>query len=319
MNKFVLRRLLQAVPTFFGITILTFIIMRLSPSDPVSLMVAGASDISAGDLAAIRAAYGLDQPLPVQYFSWLGHVLVGDFGQSFLFKRPVIQMIGAALPNTLVLATSALLVALAVGVPLGVVAARYRGTAVDQIIRVVGVVGHAIPTFWFGLLFILVLSVDLRLFPVGGMLTIGKDPLDIGDRLAHMVGPVLALSLGGIANYSRYMRTEILEVLGQDFVRTAYAKGLRTQRVLFVHALRNALLPLITALGGLLATLVSGAVVIEQVFAWPGMGRMTYEAARSKDYPIVMAVVVISSALLLISYVIRDVAYGLADPRVRLR
>src|SRR5260370_40532413 len=160
MRKFVLRRLLQAIPTFFGITILTFIIMRLSPSDPVSLMVAGASDISAADLAAIRSAYGLDLPLPVQYFSWLGHVLVGDFGQSFLFKRPVIQMIGAALPNTLLLASCALVLALSVGVPLGVLAARHRGTAIDQVIRVIGVVGHAVPTFWFGLLFIVVLSVD---------------------------------------------------------------------------------------------------------------------------------------------------------------
>src|SRR5260370_13626938 len=148
MSRFVARLLLQAIPTCFGITLLTFIIVRLSPPAPVSLMVAGASDLSAAALAAIRAAYGLDQPLPVQYFSWLGHVLVGDFGQSFLFKRPVIQMIGAALPNTLVLATSALLVALAVGVPLVVVAARYRGTAVGHVIRVVGVVGHAIPTFW---------------------------------------------------------------------------------------------------------------------------------------------------------------------------
>jgi len=318
MSRFVRRRLLQAIPTFFGITLLTFIIVRLSPSDPVSLMVAGASDLSAADLAALRASYGLDQPLPIQYFSWLGHVLVGDFGQSFLFKRPVIQMIGAALPNTLLLASCAVLVALSVGVPLGVLAARYRGSGLDQVIRVIGVVGHAVPSFWFGLLFILFLSVDLRLFPVGGMLTIGKEPLDIGDRLSHLVGPVLALSLGGIANYSRYMRTEMLEVLGQDFVRTAYAKGLHTPRVLFVHALRNAVLPLITALGGLLATLVSGAVVIEQVFAWPGMGRMTYEAARAKDYPIVMGVVVISSALLLVSSILRDVAYGLADPRVRL-
>ena len=317
MGRFILRRLAQAIPTLFGITLLSFVLMRLSPSDPVSLMVAGASDLSREDIAAIRQSYGLDQPLPLQYLSWLGHVLGGDFGQSFLFKRPVIQMIAAALPNTLLLASFALLLALSIGVPLGVFAAHYRGTLLDQVIRVFGVAGHAIPGFWFALLFILVLSVDFRVFPVGGMQTIGKDPWDLGDRLSHLIGPALALSLGGIANYSRYMRTEMLEVLGQDFVRTAYAKGLYQHSVLFIHALRNALLPLITALGGLLATLVSGAVVIEQVFAWPGMGRMTYEAARSKDYPIVMAVVLISSALLLLSYIIRDIAYGVADPRVR--
>jgi peptide/nickel transport system permease protein len=228
-------------------------------------------------------------------------------------------MIGSALPNTLLLASCSLLTALGVGVPLGVIAARRRGTLIDQVVRVLGVVGHAVPTFWLGLLFILVLSVNLRWFPVGGMQTVGAAPWDLGDRLAHMVGPVLTLSLAGIANYSRYMRTETLEVLGQDFVRTAYAKGLHDRRVLFVHALRNALLPLITALGGLLAALVSGAVVVEQVFAWPGMGRMTYEAARAKDYPIIMAVVVISSSLLLASYLLRDIAYGVADPRVRYR
>jgi peptide/nickel transport system permease protein len=317
VGRFVLRRILQAIPTFFGITLISFALIRLAPGDPVSLLVFGAADLTAEDLAAIRRSYGLDQPIPIQYLSWLGHVLTGDFGQSFLYRRPVIEMIAATLPNTLQLALLALLVALAIGIPLGVAAARNRGTAIDQAVRVFGVAGHALPGFWFGLLFILVLSVQFRLFPVGGMLTIGKDPLDIGDRLWHLVGPVFALSLTGIANYSRYMRTEALEVLGQDFIRTAYAKGLRERAVLYVHALRNALLPIITALGGLLATLVSGTVVIEQVFAWPGMGRMTFEAARSKDYPVVMAVVVLSSVLLLLSYILRDIAYGIADPRVR--
>jgi peptide/nickel transport system permease protein len=265
----------------------------------------------------MRAAYGLDQPLPLQYVSWLGHLFTGDFGRSFIYKRPVIDMIQAALPNTLLLTGLALTVTILIGVPLGLLAARYRGSWIDRVIRVVGVAGHAIPEFWFGLMFILILSVQFRLFPVGGMLTVGKDPLDIPDRAAHLIGPVLTLSLAGLANYSRYMRAETLEVLGQDFVRTARAKGLHENLVLFVHALRNALLPLITALGTQLAFLVSGTIVIEQVFAWPGMGRLTYDAARSKDYPIVMAVVVISSTLLLLSYIVRDVAYGVADPRVR--
>jgi peptide/nickel transport system permease protein len=149
------------------------------------------------------------------------------------------------------------------------------------------------------------------------MLTIGKENLDVPDRLAHLIGPLVTLSLGGIANYSRYMRTEVLEVLSQDYVRTARAKGLRENIVLGVHALRNALLPLVTALGTGIALLLSGAVVVEQVFAWPGMGRMTFEAARSKDYPLVMGVVVFSSVMLLLSYLVRDIAYGLVDPRVR--
>jgi peptide/nickel transport system permease protein len=318
VGRFVLRRLIQAIPTFIGITILTFAVVRLAPGDPVNLLAVGAADMTTDDLDALRRSYGLDQPLPVQYFSWLGHILSGDFGRSFLYRRPVLQMIGSTLPNTLQLSVSALVVALAVGIPLGVVAARFRGSVVDQVIRVVGVAGHAVPTFWLGLLFILTLSVQIRLFPVGGMLTIGASEWDMGDRLRHLVGPVLALSFTGIANYSRYMRTEMLEVLGQEFVRAARAKGLTEWSVLTRHALRNAILPMITALGGLLATLVSGALVIEQIFAWPGMGRMTYEAARSKDYPVIMGVVVVSSFLLMISYILRDVAYGVADPRVRL-
>jgi len=290
--------------------------LRLAPGDPVLLMF-GSQTLRADEIAGLRAAYGLDLPLPVQYLSWLGHLLTGDFGRSFLYKRPVLEMIQASLPNTLLLGGLALALTVVVGVPLGVIAARYRGSWIDQIIRIVGVAGHAIPGFWFGLLFILILSVQFRLFPVGGMLTIGKDALDIPDRLAHLAGPVLTLSLAGIANYSRYMRTETLEVLGQDYIRTARAKGLRENLVLYVHALRNALLPLVTALGSQFAFLLSGAVVTEQIFAWPGMGRMTYEAARSKDYPIVMAVVVISSTMLLLSYILRDVAYNVVDPRVR--
>src|SRR5438270_8980303 len=224
-------------------------------------------------------------------------------------------MLMSALPNTLQLAIVSLALALAIGVPLGVLSARHRGSVVDQFVRVFGVAGHAIPSFWFGYLFILILAVQFRLFPVGGMLTIGKSELDVGDRLRHLVGPAVALSLAGIANYSRLMRTETLDVLGQDFIRAAHAKGLRYRTVLYVHALRNALLPIITALGGLLVTLFSGSLVIEQVFAWPGMGRMIFEAAVSKDYPIVMAAVFISGLVLVISYIARDIAYGVADPR----
>ncbi len=317
MSRFVARRLIQAIPTFFGITLLSFSVLRLAPGDPIALLSAGSQNVSAADLAAMRAAYGLDQPIPIQYLSWLRHLLSGDLGQSFLYHRPVTEMIGSALPNTLLLSVLALAVTLLVGVPLGVIAARYRGSLLDQIIRILAVAGHAIPEFWFGLLFILILSVQLRLFPVGGMLTIGKDNFDLPDRLAHLVGPVLTLSLAGLANLSRYTRTETLEVLGQDYVRTARAKGLQENVVLFGHTLRNALLPLVTALGNSVAFLLSGAVVVENVFAWPGMGRMAYDAARSKDYPIVMGVVVVASTILLLSYIVRDISYGIVDPRIR--
>ena len=316
MTRSILRRLVQAGLTVLGVTILTFAVIKLAPGDPVSLMVAGSADISASDAAALRQAYGLDDPLPQQYLRWLGRVVQGDFGQSLLYKRPVLQMIGATLPNTLQLSGLALLVALLVGVPLGALAALRRGTVWDQAIRVFSVVGHAVPPFWLGLLFILILAVKFRLFPVGGMLTVGASEWNVGDRLMHLVGPVLTLSLAGIANYTRYLRTEALDVLGQEYVRTARAKGLREQSVVLIHVVRNALLPVVTALGGVLATLVSGALVVEQVFAWPGMGRLAYEAARAKDYPVIMGVVVLSSAVLLLGYLLRDIAYGIVDPRV---
>jgi peptide/nickel transport system permease protein len=317
VSGFVIRRILQAIPTFFGITLVSFLVLRLAPGDPVSIMVAGAQNLRPEDLAAMRAAYGLDQPLPIQYVDWLRHLLTGDFGQSFIYKRPVTDMIGSAVPNTLLLGGLALLLTVMAGVPLGIVAARYRGSWIDQVIRILAVAGHAIPDFWFGLLFILILSVQFRVFPVGGMLTIGKENFDISDRVSHLVGPVLTLSLAGIANFSRYMRTETLEVLSQDYIRTARSKGLRENMVLFVHTLRNSLLPLVTALGSQVAYILSGAVVIAQVFAWPGMGRMAFDAARSKDYPIIMGVVVIASMMLLLSYLLRDVAYGVVDPRIK--
>ena len=316
MTRFILRRLVQAVLTLFGITILTFTLVRLAPGDPVSLMVAGTAEMTAADLAALRAAYGVDEPIPQQYLRWLGRLLVGDLGQSLMYKRPVTQMIGATLPNTLQLSALALLVAVTIGVSLGTLAALRRGSLADQAIRVLSGAGHAVPPFWLGLLFVLILGVQLRLFPVGGMLTIGASDWDLGDRLAHLVGPVLTLSLAGIANYTRYLRTEVLDVLAQDYVRTARSKGLHERSVALAHVLRNALVPVVTALGGVLATLVSGSLVVEQVFAWPGMGRLTFEAARAKDYPVIMGVVVLTSGLLLLSYLVRDIVYGIVDPRV---
>lgn len=317
MTRFVLRRLLHAAVTLVGITVLAFVLMRSAPGDPLTLMLADSSDLTVEDLAALRAANGLDRPVAEQYLQWAGRLLRGDLGQSLLYGRPVREMILAVLPNTLLLSGLALLLALLVGVPLGLAAAWRRGSWLDHLIRVTSVVGHAVPSFWFGLLIILVLAVGARLLPVGGMLSIGASPWDVADRLLHLVGPVVTLSLPGIASYTRYLRTEALEVLGQEYVRTARAKGLPLRAILSVHVLRNALLPVVTSLGGALATIVSGTLVVEQVFAWPGMGRLTFDAARGKDYPVVMGVVVISATVLLLGYLARDLAYALVDPRVR--
>jgi peptide/nickel transport system permease protein len=210
------------------------------------------------------------------------------------------------------------LLQLAIGVPLGVIAALKRGSWADGAIRVFGVAGHAVPTFWLGQVLIIVFAIGLRWLPSQGMLTVGKDQLDILDRLRHLLLPAFVLALVGIANYSRILRTETLDVLGQDFIRTAHSKGLRERRVVYVHALRNALIPVVTALGGILATLVGGALVVEQVFSWPGIGQMTFQAAIAKDYPIVQAGVMIASTLLVVSYLLRDITYAIVDPRIKV-
>jgi peptide/nickel transport system permease protein len=319
VRSFILRRLIYAIPTLIGISIITFAIVRLSPGDPIRLYTFGARDITNEDIEALRHVYGLDKAMPLQYVDWLARVIHLDFGQSFIYHKDAGSLILEILPNTLQLAVVSLVLQLIIGVPLGVVAALKRGSWIDGFIRVFGVAGHAVPAFWLGLVLIIVFAVQLRLLPSQGMLTVGKDQWDILDRVKHMLLPAFVLSLTGIANYSRILRTETLDVLGQDFVRTAHAKGLRERTVVFVHALRNALIPVVTALGGVLAALVGGALVVETVFSWPGIGRFTFAAAIAKDYPVIQAGTMIASVLLVVSYLARDIAYAVVDPRIKVR
>ena len=317
MRDFIIRRLIYAIPTLIGISIITFAIARLAPGDPIRLFTFGIRDFTEADYQQLLHRYGLDKPMPLQYIDWITNAVRGNFGESLIYHRESFTMLLERVPNTLVLAGAALLLQLVIGVPLGVVAAFKRGTWVDGAIRVFGVAGHAVPPFWLGLILIIVFAVQLRWLPSLGMLTVGHDQLDILDRLKHLILPAFVLALTGIANYSRILRTETLDVLAQDFVRTAYAKGLRERTVVFTHALRNALIPVVTALGAVLAGLVSGALVIEQVFSWPGVGQFTFQAAIAKDYPIVQAGVMFTSTLLVISYLLRDLTYAIVDPRIK--
>lgn len=317
MRTFILRRLIYAIPTLIGVSIITFVIVRLAPGDPIRLYTFGARDITQEDIENLRHVYGLDKPIPLQYLDWAWKVLHLDFGQSFIYHQDAAQLFVQYIPNTIQLALVALAIQLVVGVPLGVVAALKRGSWVDNAVRVFGVAGHAIPSFWLGLVMIIVFAVQLHWLPSQGILTVGHDQWDILDRIKHMLMPAFVLSLTGIAQYSRILRTETLDVLGQDYVRTAHAKGLRERTVIFVHALRNALIPVVTALGGILAGLIGGALVIEQVFSWPGIGRFTFAAAIAKDYPIIEAGTMISAALLIVSYLLRDIAYAIVDPRIK--
>jgi len=319
LRNFIIRRVLYAIPTLIGISIITFLIARLSPGDPVRLFTFGIRDFTQEDYLRLLHAYGLDKPIPLQYVDWITKALQGNFGESLIYHRESFSMVMERVPNTLMLAVTALLLQLVIGVPLGVLAAFKRGKWVDGAIRIFGVVGHAVPAFWLGLILIIVFAVQLRWLPSIGMLTVGHDQMDILDRLKHLILPSFVLALTGIANYSRILRAETLDVLAQDFiVRTAHAKGLRERTVIFTHALRNALIPVVTALGGILAALVGGALVIEQVFSWPGVGQFTFQAAIAKDYPIVQAGVMFTSTILVISYLLRDLTYAIVDPRIKV-
>lgn len=319
MGRFIVRRLVQAIPTVFGIMLITFLLTRLSPSDPVNLMLAGNFDITQEDREALRQSLGLNDPLPVQFARWSWDILNLNFGNSFYYHRPVFGLLMERIPNSFQYAVLGLLLALVIGVPLGILAALTRGRWPDHVVRTTSVVLNATPDFFLGLLFILWFAIGLRWFPIGSMNVVGDDCFLCWDRLWHLVGPTLLAANGGIAFYPRILRTELLEILGQDYVRTARSKGLKERVVIYGHVLRNALIPIVTIFGGILTLVLSGSLVTETVFNWPGFGRLGFEAAVNKDYPIVQAVVLLGGVLLLLSYILRDIAYAWVDPRIKVR
>jgi peptide/nickel transport system permease protein len=312
VTRFVVRRLLQSVVLLFGITLITFTIAHLAPGGPETLIED--PSISPEYLAQLRSAYGLDQPLPVQYVRWAGNLLSLNFGRSFEDNRPVLDKILERLPATLELSLAGLVLGL-LGIPLGVQAALHRGGLIDAIVRVATVIGQALPHWWVGLMVIIV-TAPYGIFPLGGIADPNR-PNDLLDRLHHLVLPACIAAMTGWIVFSRFVRSEVLEVLGHDYVRTARSKGLADGVVLRRHALRNALLPVITVLGSSLAPLFSGAVLFETVFSWPGMGRLAVTAAFRRDYPTVMALTVLVAALVILGNLLADIAYGYADPRVR--
>lgn len=340
MFKYLQRRIIQAIPTFFGVTILSYLVILTAPGDPVA-MITFSPNPSAEAMAAMRRQLGLDQPPLLQYVYWLvGNdwttididgdgvgerpgqrrgLLRGDLGNSIKQKRPVMDLITQRIPATLRLTVAALVLGYMIGVALGVLAAVFHRTWVDQAIRIVSVVGNAVPAFWLGLLLIIVFGVQLDLLPISGMRNITRrGGFDLGDALRHMILPVSVLSLNTIAFISRFTRTQMLEVLQQDYVRTAYAKGLQAKVVWLRHALKNGLLPVATFLGPSIGTLLAGSVIIEQVFQWPGMGKLIIDAVFSRDYPLVMGSVVIASIMFILGVLLSDLMYVLLDPRIRL-
>ena len=353
MARYILRRLVQAIPTLLGISIITFILVNASPGDPI-LIRNFDPNITAEDRETIRRQLGLDQPVPIQYIRWFtgvslrsgdvsgefgeggtrclyvglvglticdtgGGIVRGNLGTSLQTKQSVWDRLVERMPATLELGLAGLLLALILGVPLGILSAVYRGGLLDNLIRFLAVIGQTIPSFWLGLLLIFLFGVVWGILPTGGRQTVTlTNEFDLVDRLQHLILPAFVISFGGIALFSRIMRTETLEVLHTDYIRTARAKGLAANRVWFVHALRNALIPMMTIMGPAILGLLSGAVVIETVFAWPGMGRLTLNAAFQRDYPMVLGAVMFFSVLVILGNLLSDILYGVVDPRVRL-
>lgn len=314
MGQFVLRRLAIAIPILLGVTVLNFLLLNAAPGDPIDALVD--PSVGAVERDIRRAQLGLDQPIHVRYVAWLGEAVRGNLGYSYTDFRPVTQKIGDRLGPTTVLVVSAYLLAYVFGIALGVIGALRPYSRTDFLVTFVGIMGAAMPGFYVGLIALYLFALRIPVLPTGGMLTTGAS-LTIPDLVLHMILPLTALSLFDMASIVRYTRASMLEVLDLDYVRTANAKGLRPRQVVIGHALRNALNPLITQAGLAIPRIVGGAVVIETVFAWPGMGRLVVESIGQRDYPVMMGVTFVIAAMVIVGSLVADLLYGIADPRIR--
>lgn len=314
MISYIIRRCLMAIPLLFGITVLSFAIIQMAPGGPSSLMMD--PSISKGDLAKFEEKYGLNDPVHVQYLKWVGNMVQGDFGTSFIRRGvPVSEMIMNRLPNTLLLMVVSTVIAIIISIPFGIISARKPYSVTDYSVTVVSFLGVATPNFWIGLMMIMLFSVQLGWMPTGGVASLNQ-PFSILDRIHHLIMPALVLATADMAGLTRYTRSSMLEVLRQDYMRTARAKGLKENKVVYKHGLRNGLIPVITIFGLMLPSFIGGSVVVERIFAWPGIGMLFIDSAFQRDYPVIMAITVISAVLVVIGNLIADVLYAVFDPRI---
>ena len=320
MVAFVLRRLAIAVPVILGILLIAFCFVHLLPGSPIQMLI-NPNDLSGPDsakyLASLRAELGLNKPLPIQWLDWMGQLLKGNLGYSYQQQVPVTSLIGQRIGATVLLSVTALLLALAIAIPLGVVAALKQRSGFDYASVGISMFAISIPIFFLGLMAIYVFSLRLGWLPPGGISTLGVTG-SFSDTVRHLALPACVLSAVLVGPYVRYVRQSMLEVLGMDYIRTAIAKGAPRMRVVFRHALRNALIPLTTVLAIQIPALLAGTLVIETVFAWPGLGLLVYDAISNRDYPIILAVVMLSAALVVLFNLIADVVAAVLDPRIRL-
>lgn len=316
MFRYITRRLLSLIPLLFFISFLSFGIYQLSPGDPVKAYIPREMLENPDEVERVKQQLGLDKPWYVQYAKWMEKLVQGDLGRSMITGQPVVERFALAIPNTLKMTVTAWLFSFTLAIFIGVISATRRYTIVDQIATLFSFAGIAIPGFFFGLLLMLLFAVKLRWLPSGGMYTTGHEG-EFLDGLVHMIMPVTALAVTEIAATSRYVRSSLLEVLKQDYIRTARSKGLSERIVTYKHALRNSLMPVVTFLGLGMASFVGGALVIENLFAWPGMGRVTIQAVFQKDYPMLMAGNLLFAGLTVFGNMIADIMYAVVDPRVK--
>lgn len=322
MLAYLAKRLLLSVPLLLGIVTITFVMIRLAPGDPMDIYLEPQRQrrVDPQVIELLRQKYGLDQPLHIQYVRWLGAVARGDFGESFRHRRPVNRLLAEAIPYTLQLTVLALVFDALIGILLGVIAAVKQYTALDKAVTLGSLIVYAIPGFWLALMLVMVFSVQLGWFPTSQTRSMDYEYLSfwekVGDRLWHLALPVFVMGIGSAAGTARYVRNRLLDVLNADFVWAARARGFREHVVIVRHALRNALIPVITLYGMALPFLLGGATVIETIFAWPGMGRLTVEAVSGRDYPLIMATTTIAAALTVLGNLLADVTYAVVDPRV---
>ncbi len=309
MLRFVLRRFVYLVPVWIGISLVAFALANLTPGDPARLALQRSlgRQPTGEEAEAVREQMGLNDPAPVRYINWLGDALTGDLGTSYRTGQPVLESLADRFPNTLQIAGFGLILAIAIAIPLGILAAVYRRGPIDHASRVVALLGASMPSYWVAYLLILLFSVQLGMLPVAGSST-----------WQHAIMPAVTLGIGGSASLMRLTRSEMLETLNQDYIRTARAKGLHSRTMLVQHALRNTMIPISTVLGMRLAGMLGGAVIVETIFSWPGIGKLVVDAIFDRDYPMIQGFVIFMGTAFLIINLIVDLGYGLIDPRIRL-
>ena len=319
MQRYVIRRLVQMVPILLGISIVVFALLAAAPGDQVDLLISGVPGITPADVIRLKHVYGLDRPPHVRYVKWLERAVQGDFGWSHTYREPVSTLILDRLGNTVSLAAGAFALALAVAIPVGIYSALHQYSALDYAATLFTFFGVSVPVFWFGIMLIYLFGVNWHLLPPGGINSPGVTPglPLLVDRLKYLPLPTLALALVFMASFTRYTRSSMLEVVRQDFVRTARAKGLPGRVVIRRHALRNALIPLVTVLGVAIPGILAGAPLTETVFSWPGVGKLLVDSTLGADYAVAQGIIMFIAVMAIGSNLLVDIAYGILDPRIR--